>query len=511
LTFVILQVLNWAVPAKDLRGHHENRKKMSTEVMNQIRKYIMDLQPRESHYSQSKNPTKVFLESSESVSQLYRDFIKQNPDLSPYAVLNEVQIEQRLSIQRVQPKMFRKVFNQEFNIGIGYPRSDICEYCERNHVQRNAAAGNQMQLQQLTEQHNQHLIEAEGFYDSMKSEVLSQLPATTTCLNFDYQKNMPLPVTNTSGEFYSRQLWLINFAIHDLRTGESTMFLYSESYAQKGANEVLSCLNYYIRNCLPPNTKDLMLWCDNCYGQNKNRYTIAYLNSLHEDFETIQITFPIPGHTRMAVDRDFAQVEKLKRKHDQFPSPSSYTTLIRNARPNQPFKVIYVQHPLTDDLCDDGTPICIVMDYFSTIKPVLKSTPGFGKLRRFMFRGDGTILTNSSTTEAPDQIFTYMKTGNTLEQVKQRIGGVQLAYHDFVGVSHVKAQNVEKLLEFLSIPDSCVFYSTMYRIYGPNPDQDFTSQSQLTNRGVLDDDEEENGGLNGEDDADQDLLDLGDP
>jgi hypothetical protein len=59
---------------------------------------------------------------------------------------------------------------------------------------------------------------------------------------FNFEKNLPLPVTNIGQEYYKRRLWLYNFEVTELKTKKATMFVYSEHYSDKGPNEVLSCL-----------------------------------------------------------------------------------------------------------------------------------------------------------------------------------------------------------------------------------------------------------------------------
>ena len=67
----------------------------------------------------------------------------------------------------------------------------------------------------------------------------------TMVIAMDFQKNLPLPKTGISQEYYKRQLWLHNFCIHDNVNHRAKMFLYAEHYAGKGPNEVISCLKYY--------------------------------------------------------------------------------------------------------------------------------------------------------------------------------------------------------------------------------------------------------------------------
>ena len=41
-----------------------------------------------------------------------------------------------------------------------------------------------------------------------------------------------------------RQLWLHNFSIHNMANEKAEIFVYSEHFAGKGANEVISFLDF---------------------------------------------------------------------------------------------------------------------------------------------------------------------------------------------------------------------------------------------------------------------------
>lgn len=49
---------------------------------------------------------------------------------------------------------------------------------------------------------------------------------------------MPLPVTPSSDVFYKVQLWVYNFCIHIGSSGKSYFYVYYETVAGKGQNEV---------------------------------------------------------------------------------------------------------------------------------------------------------------------------------------------------------------------------------------------------------------------------------
>lgn len=90
--------------------------------------------------------------------------------------------------------------------------------------------------------------------------------------------------------------------------------------------------------------KQLVLWSDNCAGQNKNRIVIFVLVFLvlHGVFDTIEYNFLVSGHSFMSCDRDFALIEKRKRVMKAI-VPNDLNDLhkvITSAKYDPPFEVI---------------------------------------------------------------------------------------------------------------------------------------------------------------------------
>jgi len=145
---------------------------------------------------------------------------------------------------------------------------------------------------------------------------------------------LPLPVTGSGPEYYKRQLWIHNFCIHILATNDATMFVYAEHFAGKGPNEIISILLWYFENILPKQTTHLYIFADNCSAQNKNRFLWNFLQSMVENgrFQDISFSYPIPGHSFMACDRDFALIEKKRRNADLVTVPSQWVKLVKETR-----------------------------------------------------------------------------------------------------------------------------------------------------------------------------------
>ena len=66
-------------------------------------------------------------------------------------------------------------------------------------------------------------------------------------LTIDYQKNISFPDTKRNFEYYLRKLSVQTFCIYDEKTFKATLFTYAEHFAMKGANEVISCIDFYLK------------------------------------------------------------------------------------------------------------------------------------------------------------------------------------------------------------------------------------------------------------------------
>ena len=88
----------------------------------------------------------------------------------------------------------------------------------------------------------------------------------------------------------------------------------------------------------------------------------------------------------MPCDRDFAHIEKKRRKKDKVVKPSEWVRLIESTFPVDPFRIVFVEHPLTNDLKPDHNPIVTVRNYKKAFDPLLKAPTGISSLRVMLFR-----------------------------------------------------------------------------------------------------------------------------
>ena len=154
-----------------------------------------------------------------------------------------------------------------------------CTVCDELEMKTKSAGPDERQSLQL--QRELHLRKADRFYKSLQADTQDSKSSTSVCiLAFDFEQNLPLPHLPVGEIFYLRQLWLYAFGVHCCIDDSVSIFYWDETVAKKGANEVISCLDYYFTRTLPDEVDTLNLYSDGCGGQNKNRFVIMYLYSL---------------------------------------------------------------------------------------------------------------------------------------------------------------------------------------------------------------------------------------
>ena len=111
--------------ASDQRGKHSSRPHaISEQLKKQIRQHIESFPCRKSHYSQTDNRKRRYLSENLSISRMYLLYLEKH----------EPQVKDSGDKPQVKEWLYRKIFNEEYNLSFGYPRSDTCETCDLLHV-----------------------------------------------------------------------------------------------------------------------------------------------------------------------------------------------------------------------------------------------------------------------------------------------------------------------------------------------------------------------------------------
>lgn len=320
---LVEKMLHGVLIASDMRGKHENRPHaISDELKQKVREHIKSFPRRQSHYSRSKNLKREYLEEGLSISRMY--------------LLNESGAK-----PKVKEWLYRKIFNEEFNLSFGYPRSDTCETCDLLNVAIRASVSDE-EREEKKKELAVHQEQASKGYQLLRSDAEStKTDQSHSLITFDLMQNLPVPTLTHGSMFYSRQLWVYNFGIHNATNGAAAMYMWNEAIAGRGADEICSCIKSYLGS-LDSDIRRITFYSDSCFGQNKNFQMICFWNTQVLDrFQQIDHKFLVRGHTYLPNDRDFAHIEKRK-ESARVHVPTDWEKIVREARPRHPFDVVSV-------------------------------------------------------------------------------------------------------------------------------------------------------------------------
>lgn len=271
---------------------------------------------------------------------------------------------------------------------------------------------------------------------------------------FDLQKALPCPLLTTNKIYYMRQLWTYNFCVHNLATNKATMFLWNESIASRGSQEVASCLNMFLK--YHPNAKHLIAYSDCCGGQNRNKNIAKFWMYVVKEgiLETIDHKFLEPGHTYMECDRDFGVIEKRKKKTEYVFVPDEWANAISNA--SKSFTVVKMQQ--SDFISTDA------MNAIVDIKPsTCRDTSGhplkWSSIRWMRFEKRRPLVMLVKPTFNHDYEFLEI---DFQKPLKGRPPTIKLdrLYQEPLEIKEAKWKNLQELLPFIP-PVYHEFYTSL--------------------------------------------------
>ncbi|KAL4716699.1 hypothetical protein ACJJTC_004818 [Scirpophaga incertulas] len=314
--------------AQDLRGQHSNHVKVDEQLLSDIKQFIDGIPRIESHYIRQYS-AREYIDGGKTISDLFRDF-KENQNKNNKAAGRYC--------------TFYKVFTQNYNISFFRPRKDQCDLC----LQYKNSTPEQKVL--LKESYDAHL-EEKALSRQEKRDDRCKIDDKNKVLVFDLQAVLQSPRGDTSGFYYKSKLNSYNFTITMLNKkidgqikdsyDDVHCFFWNETDGKRGANEIGSCLLKVFEKLSAESSNNngcnLILYSDNCAGQNKNKFIVAlYLYAVtHLNINSITHKFLIKGHTQNEGDNIHSLIEKeitKNLKSGPIYSPHQYVAIIKNAK-----------------------------------------------------------------------------------------------------------------------------------------------------------------------------------
>lgn len=307
--------------AIDGRGRAPSKTKTKLRDLQFLREFINKFPCYESHYCRSRS-NKKYLAPSLTIARMYRE----------YKIVCDFQ--QRVCLSEC---IFRRTFNYDFNLTFKKKKADTCKRCD------------ELKILKLTRDVSTEYQKHDESVSNVKKEFSNDISlgvdsdGKIQCFTFDLQKTLETPSLSTNVAYYKRQLWTYNLCVYDEIHKVAYMYIWNESIASRGAQEIGSALLYHFKHHLPDTTNHIILYSDSCGGQNRNIKLTLMLKKFLCDNKTIsriEQKYFIPGHSYNSCDRCFGLIEKQKKVTDEIFCPRHWVNLIRQAKKNEPKFVV---------------------------------------------------------------------------------------------------------------------------------------------------------------------------
>ncbi|CAH4035754.1 unnamed protein product [Pieris brassicae] len=229
---------------------------------------------------------------------------------------------------KVNQCYFRSIFNTRYNIGFGNPRTDVFSKCtkldERIKNEKNEAEKTKYMIEKTI-----HKRKSKKNY-----ELLNERQHGMLTLSFNCQENQVLPKIPDQITYYTRQIYIYNFAIvlsvegKKLNKDTVSLYTWNENEYKKGANEIASSVYHRLNALNLEDIKTVRLVADGCGAQNKNSIFIGmccvWLCNAPGHINDIELVFPVPGHSFLPADRVFGNIERELKRKEVIVQPNGY-------------------------------------------------------------------------------------------------------------------------------------------------------------------------------------------
>ncbi|ETK77647.1 hypothetical protein L915_16117 [Phytophthora nicotianae] len=225
-------------------------------------------------------------------------------------------VELGLRVYEPARSTFRKLLSIHCpTIRIRSSQFNVCDMCTiyQTRMRQGATADK-------TEELSQHTESPRRIREYKKDKAASQEPnSDLAVIVTDFSQNLTIPaVTTTPSQWYFCSLLAVNlFDIFYENDGTQTNYVYDEFASGKGSDQINSMLQHFIRTVLiPAGKKHLVVYADNCSGQNKNNHVIRFFLAQvqYGTFERVDYKFFCEGpHKKL--DRSYLSWERILKSY----------------------------------------------------------------------------------------------------------------------------------------------------------------------------------------------------
>lgn len=221
----------------------------------------------------------------------------------------------------------------------------VCHACEEIKKKKKPKVLSEEMKENIQQIEDEHLTDVKNSKEEFLKCISDAEENNTAILTFQLQRPLELPCVSMEESYDWRHMWFSNCCIFDEITKQGYMYTWDESIAQRGQEEIASCLFKYITTVIPKTVKTIVLYSklSNLYQNKKLALMLKKLVDLNKDSDltTIEHNFFLKGHDLNDCDRCFDFIEKKKKSVNNIFSPTEWVDIISSAKKSDPkFNVI---------------------------------------------------------------------------------------------------------------------------------------------------------------------------
>lgn len=246
--------------------------------------------------------------------------------------------------QKLSKSVFVKCFKTNYpHLQAFKPEKSKCSICQNNDEKKKVKVLAPTTLENIEKQQDDHLMELR----ELKNELISSINEPEVGVEifvFEMQRPLQLPLLPIEESYDLRCLWLSNFCIYDEFDKKANMYVWDETTAKRGPEEIASCLFKHIADVISKTTKKVILYSDTL-DLYRNIQIPAMLGKIFDyrndyELETIEQRFFFPGHSSNDCNRCFDTLEKKMKTTQSLFTPDDWIELISSCKQsNQNFNV----------------------------------------------------------------------------------------------------------------------------------------------------------------------------
>lgn len=322
---------NSVVPTQDHRGLKEPHNKLDEEP---IRQHINSFEPSISHYRREHAPNRLYLPTDLSFTNMYNNFVAKHPNY------------------KCSYEKYRTVV-KKMNISIVKLGHEECETCEAFNLHDETHTKENLQTScDCCNKWIKHIKRADASRQMYAKDKDKAEDKDTIIYCADMEKVIMLPrLEMFKSAIFTNRITVYNESFvpvgKNQKRSKPFAALWHEALFGRSKDELISTFyNFFISK---RDTKQIILWLDNCSAQNKNwsllSFCIYMVNSDKIVANNIILRYFEPGHTFMAADSFHHRVElSMQRMGNKLYDFADFAEAVKRASPHTTVLAMDLNH-----------------------------------------------------------------------------------------------------------------------------------------------------------------------